>query len=85
MPIERLLEERIAWLLRESPAVALLGPRQSGKTTLATSLVASRGGHFFDLELESDRLRLDVEWEERTRARRLGSPGVGGAHPAPLE
>ena len=71
MPIERLLQARVASLLRESPAVALLGPRQSGKTTLAKSLVAARGGHFFDLELESDRLRLDVEWEERTRAKRL--------------
>ena len=40
------------------PAVALIGPRQSGKTTLARSL----GGRYFDLEQEADRLRLDLEW-----------------------
>ena len=42
------------------PAVALVGPRQCGKTTLARSL----GGRYFDLEQEPDRLRLDLEWEE---------------------
>ena len=40
------------------PAVALVGPRQSGKTTLAKSL----GGRYFDIEQESDRLRIDLEW-----------------------
>ena len=53
--------------LREHPAVALLGPRQVGKTTLARSL----GGTYFDLELETERLRLDVEWEQLVRAKRL--------------
>ena len=42
------------------PAVALVGPRQCGKTTLARSL----GGRYFDLEQEPDRLRLDLEWDE---------------------
>ncbi len=46
--------------LRLYPAVALVGPRQCGKTTLARSL--SR--RYFDLEQESDRLRLDLEWNE---------------------
>ncbi len=41
------------------PAVALVGPRQCGKTTLARSL----GGRYFDLEQEPDRLRLDLEWD----------------------
>jgi len=45
--------------LSSYPAVALVGPRQSGKTTLAGSL----GGKYFDLEQESDRLRLDLEWD----------------------
>ena len=40
------------------PAVALVGPRQCGKTTLARSL----GGLYYDLEQETDRLRLDIEW-----------------------
>jgi len=38
--ISRLLQERLA----QYPAVALVGPRQSGKTTLARSL----GGIYFD-------------------------------------
>ncbi len=42
------------------PAVALVGPRQCGKTTLARSL----GGRYYDLEQETDRLRLDIEWDE---------------------
>ena len=44
------------------PAVALLGPRQCGKTTLAKAI----GGAYYDLEVESDRLRLDLEWARRT-------------------
>jgi predicted AAA+ superfamily ATPase len=39
--------------------VALVGPRQCGKTTLAQSI----GGAYFDLEQQSERLRLDLEWE----------------------
>ena len=46
--------------LHTYPAVALIGPRQCGKTTLARSL----GGRYFDLEQEPDRLRVDLEWEE---------------------
>ena len=45
-------------LLRAYPAATLVGPRQCGKTTLARSL----GGEYFDLELESERTRLDLEW-----------------------
>lgn len=44
--------------LKAAPAVALVGPRQSGKTTLARTL----GGRYFDLEHEPDRLRLDLQW-----------------------
>ncbi|MDO8677314.1 MAG: ATP-binding protein [Acidobacteriota bacterium] len=46
--------------LRASPAVALVGPRQSGKTTLARALP----GQYFDLEQESDRLALDLQWAD---------------------
>lgn len=42
------------------PAVAIVGPRQCGKTTLARSL----GGRYYDLEQETDRLRLDIEWAD---------------------
>lgn len=37
-------------LLRSSPVVALLGPRQSGKTTIARELLDGRKGVRFDLE-----------------------------------
>lgn len=44
--------------LRRFPAVALIGPRQVGKTTLAKSLSTV----YFDLEQETDRIRLDGNW-----------------------
>ena len=46
--------------LEDYPAVAVVGPRQSGKTTLARSL----GGRYFDLEQEPDQLSLDLTWED---------------------
>ncbi len=49
------------------PAVALIGPRQSGKTTLAQEL----GGNYFDLEQEAERLRLDLEWESLVTGNKL--------------
>lgn len=51
--------------LADYPAVAVLGPRQCGKTTLAKAL----GGAYFDLEQEPERLRLDLEWAERIAGR----------------
>ncbi len=53
--------------LAKYPAVALVGPRQAGKTTLARSLSRT----YFDLEQEPDRLRLDLEWDRVTRDRAL--------------
>lgn len=53
--------------LRAGPAVAILGPRQCGKTVLARSL----GGAYFDLEQPEERLRLDVGWHDLTAGRRL--------------
>jgi len=50
---------RVVSLLRVSPVVALLGPRQSGKTTLALQVLArSRRGERFDLEDPRDLQRL---------------------------
>src|SRR3990172_10475110 len=71
MPLPRRVEARVRSLLAESPAVALLGPRQAGKTTLARRLAHATRGHYYDLELECERLRLDLEWDQRIRARRL--------------
>ena len=48
----------IADLLANSPAVALLGPRQVGKTTLALDLAASRPSLYLDLESPADRSKL---------------------------
>ena len=43
-------EERILSALERSPVVTLLGPRQSGKTTLARSIWEKLGGTYLDLE-----------------------------------
>jgi len=51
--------------LAEFPAAALVGPRQSGKTTLACAL----GGLYFDLEQESARLEVNLRWDELQRGR----------------
>jgi predicted AAA+ superfamily ATPase len=58
--IHRRLEALVRHRLGHSPAVALNGPRQCGKTTLARGL----GGTYYDLEQEPERLRLDLEWDE---------------------
>ena len=44
--------------LQRSPAVTLLGPRQTGKTTLAHSFAKSQSARFFDLEDPADRVAL---------------------------
>ena len=45
--------------LARAPVTALLGPRQSGKTTLARQIAERRPSTFFDLEWEPDVRRLD--------------------------
>ncbi|WP_132550034.1 ATP-binding protein [Rhizobium azibense] len=45
-------------LLDNNPAVALLGPRQVGKTTLALEVGEQRPSIYLDLESESDRAKL---------------------------
>lgn len=46
--------------LGRSPIVSLLGPRQSGKTTLAHALARGRKVTFFDLESPRDLARLSA-------------------------
>ena len=54
------LLRRIRTALRESPVVAVLGPRQCGKTTLALQVLgATRRGERFDLENPRDVQRLE--------------------------
>jgi predicted AAA+ superfamily ATPase len=57
--IPRLVQQQVLGRLAAYPAVAVVGPRQCGKTTLGRAL----GGDYFDLEQEPDRLRLDLDWE----------------------
>jgi predicted AAA+ superfamily ATPase len=57
--IDRLLKTLLQKRLSQMPAVALLGPRQCGKTTLAKSC----GGIYLDIEQEKGRTHLDLGWE----------------------
>jgi predicted AAA+ superfamily ATPase len=52
------LEERIRAALARSSAVALIGPRQVGKTTLARRFLAADSPRYFDLESPRDLQRL---------------------------
>jgi len=60
MVIPRLATSRLREALKAFPCVALLGPRQVGKTTLATALADEEGERtlYLDLELPSDRVKL---------------------------
>ena len=60
MMIPRVAKARLLDLLQRFPAVALLGPRQAGKTTLALSLEEQLKPQalYLDLELPSDRAKL---------------------------
>jgi hypothetical protein len=58
--LDRKLKKIIETRLKQFPAVALVGPRQVGKTTLAKQLP----GRYFDLELEEEKVRLDIHWNE---------------------
>ena len=62
--------------LQHSPAVALLGPRQSGKTTLALEAAKSIPSLYLDLESERDRAKLA---RLAPRLERLPLPAVGVA------
>ncbi len=52
------LQARIARALKRSRIVALVGPRQSGKTTLARQIVAPDSVNYFDLEHPASLARL---------------------------
>jgi predicted AAA+ superfamily ATPase len=59
--IKRDLENPLKQAMANAPVVALLGPRQVGKTTLAHELTAEwpKKTTYLDLELDSDLSRLD--------------------------
>ena len=65
--IQREYTSLIRQRLEKFPAVAILGPRQCGKTTLARQF----GGVYFDLEQEGARTQLDAQWDALTAGREL--------------
>jgi len=56
--ISRQLTNTLIRRLARSPAVALLGSRQVGKTTLARDLDFEKPTHYLDLERPSDLAKL---------------------------
>ncbi|MGV1776799.1 ATP-binding protein [Agrobacterium fabrum] len=56
--IERRIEAELRHLVDESPAVALLGQRQVGKSTLALNIGETRPSIYLDLESEAGRAKL---------------------------
>src|SRR5690606_32555103 len=59
--LQRRLIQKLIYALENMPAVALLGPRQVGKTTLALALSESyieKKSMYLDLELDSDLSKL---------------------------
>ncbi len=56
--IDRHLQPKLDYFIDNYPAVALLGPRQAGKTTLALTVAEHRNAIYLDLESEQDRAKL---------------------------
>jgi len=56
--IDRRIKADLIDRLDQAPAVALLGPRQVGKTTLAREIGDTRPSLYLDLESDADRARL---------------------------
>lgn len=57
--IGRRIAPEVASRLEHMPAIALIGPRQVGKTTLAVEIAESRPAIYLDLESADDVARLD--------------------------
>ena len=56
--IQRHIKPQLISLLADYPAVALLGPRQVGKTTLALEIADTVSSIYLDLESAADRAKL---------------------------
>lgn len=65
--IFRIYAPQVRDKLDKFPAVAILGPRQCGKTTLAQQL----GGLYFDMESQGSQARLDAEWDTLVGGKKL--------------
>ena len=57
--ITRALESDLQRALKRAPAVAILGPRQCGKSTLAKAFIRDLDAVYLDLQKRSDRAKLD--------------------------
>ncbi len=73
MYVHRKIEESVLTSLKHVPVVALVGPRQSGKSTLAKNILKKLGSTvYLDLELPSDLRKLeDPEWFLTTQKGKL--------------
>src|SRR5262245_11830109 len=56
--INRRLRPYLCHLIDRYPAIALLGPRQAGKTTLALDIAGKIPSIYLDLESTADRAKL---------------------------
>ena len=56
--IQRRIQSQLLAAIDHNPAVALIGPRQVGKTTLAWDIAATRPSLYLDLESPSQRAKL---------------------------
>lgn len=56
--VPRLITNELSSALARQAAVALIGPRQAGKTTLALDIAHQHGAVYLDLEDPADRARL---------------------------
>jgi hypothetical protein len=84
MAIARRLRPLVDTLLRDTPAVVLLGPRQVGKTTLARAIAEERASNavYIDLERPTDRRRL-TDADAYLRAQRGKLVVIDEVHRAP--
>ena len=73
MYIPRIIEPDIRSALQHNPAVAILGPRQCGKSTLVKHLLRNEEKSLYlDLERPSDQQKLvDPEWFLSTQSQKL--------------
>lgn len=65
--ISRIYARQVRDKLRKFPVVAILGPRQCGKTTLARQFDSV----YFDMETEGSEARLDAEWDALATGKKL--------------
>ncbi len=56
--LTRIAEEKLSNSLKRSPAVAILGPRQCGKSTMAKAILQGQDAIYLDLQDRADRNKL---------------------------